>query len=280
MKVTFWGTRGSIPAPGPGTVRVGGNTTCLEVSTENGVRIVVDAGTGIRALGLALAQDSEPDPVTLLMTHSHWDHLAGFIFFKPAYDSANRISVYGNKMALEVLRRDIFESHDNRYFPVNMNNFHARIEFFDELPNPLTVGDVSIRAISLNHPGNGYAFRFTRHGKSFAFITDNEIGMRYDGGNSPAELLEFCHGLDVLIHDAQYLTTEIDAHRGWGHSTYAEVLDLAYAAAVPHVYLTHHDPERDDAGCDTLLAQACEYIAARKLNVTCELAIEGASFTV
>jgi phosphoribosyl 1,2-cyclic phosphodiesterase len=276
MKITFWGTRGSIPAPGPGTVKVGGNTTCLEIVTGK-VRIIVDAGTGIRPLGLVLVKDSDPLPINLLLTHSHWDHLAGFTFFAPAYHPAHRISFHGNKMAMEVLRRDIFDRHDNRYFPVNMDNFRAGIQFHDRLPDPLVLGDVTVHSLTLNHPGNGFAFKFTQAGKSFAFITDNELGMQYEGGNTASGITKFCHGSDLLVHDAQYLVLEITSHRGWGHSTYGEVADLAHRAQVPRVLLTHHDPERDDAGCEALLAEALRYIKKKGYRIACDLAVEGLS---
>lgn len=274
MKITFWGTRGSIPAPGPQTAAIGGNTTCVELETEEKMRIIIDAGTGIRPLGLKLSNDAHPDHLVLLLTHSHWDHLAGFTFFKPAYNSLFHIDVYGNGMAQEVLRRDIFERHDNRYFPVNMDNFRATIRFFNPFPQPLEIGGVKISKINLNHPGNGYGYRFDQGSHQVAFITDNEIGMPYPGGNTIDELIEFCRGCDILIHDAQYLPEEIEQHRGWGHSTYEEVLDLARKAGVRHVILTHHDPERDDASCWAILERAREYIRRNNYPITCDLAIE------
>ena len=280
MKVTFWGTRGSIPSPGPNTIKVGGNTTCLEISTDNRIRIIVDAGTGIRELGLHLVKDENPDPITLLLTHSHWDHLAGFTFFNPAYHPAHVISVYGNRMAMNVLQRDIFERQDNRYFPVNMDDFRAEIVFNRKMPSPLVFGDIQINSINLNHPGNGYGFKFTHKKRKVAFITDNEIGKNYRGGNSSEEIIKYCRGLDILIHDAQYLPSEIDAHRGWGHSTYEEVLELARLAEIPHVYLTHHDPERDDNECARLLEAARQYIDDQKIDMRCDLAIEGNSISL
>jgi len=280
MKVTFWGTRGSIPSPGPHTVRVGGNTTCLEVETGADHRIIVDAGTGIRALGLQLMREQDHQPISMLLTHSHWDHLAGFTFFPPAYSPAYSLNFYGNTMAMEVLRRDIFERRDNRYFPVNMDDFRASIKFHEALPRPLIIGGVIVEAISLNHPGNGFGYRFEQDGKKLAFITDNEIGLQYQGGNTPAEIRDFCLGCDVLIHDAQYLPREITAHHGWGHSTYKEVADLAADAGVPHILLTHHDPERNDDGCQELLEEARQYIADQGFHIFCELAIENQSIVL
>jgi len=280
MILTFWGTRGSIPAPGPDTVRIGGNTTCLEVVSDAGQRITVDAGTGVRNLGQKMIRDGKPTRITLLLTHSHWDHLAGFTFFNPAYDPDYSISVYGNRMAQEVLRRDIYERNDNRYFPVNNDALRADIEFHDEMPRPLIIEDIRITTLDLNHPGNGYAFCFENNGKKVAFVTDNEIGLQYEGGNTPLGITNFCRGVDVLIHDAQFLPSEIEKVRTWGHSTYEEVADLAHKAGVKSIILTHHAPERNDNDCDSLLRDAIKYIRNRSYKMKCTLAIEGESFSL
>ncbi len=277
MKITFWGTRGSIPAPGPDTIKVGGNTTCLEVTSAKGVRIIVDAGTGIRSLGNSFIKEKKSNPINLLLTHSHWDHLAGFTFFAPAYNPAYSISVYGNRMAREVLRRDIYERKDNRYFPVNNDDLRADIEFNEKMPNPLIIGDIEITTLNLNHPGNGFAFKFKADNKEAAFITDNEIGLQYRGGNMPDEIEAFCRDVDVLIHDAQFLPSEIDDHRAWGHSTYTEVADLAHKAGVERIVLTHHAPERNDNDCEVLLKNARKYIKNNVYKMKCKLAIEGKS---
>ncbi len=280
MKVTFWGTRGSIPSPGPHTVKVGGNTTCIEIETGQGHRIIIDSGTGIRPLGLKLIREKHTEPIILLFTHSHWDHLAGFTFFPPAYHPDFKLDVYGNPMALEVLRRDIFDRRDNRYFPVNMDDFRAVIKFYEPMPKPLIIGNLSIDTINLNHPGNGFGYRFDLDNKSFAFITDNEIGMNYPGGNTIEELREFCRDCDVLVHDAQYLPSEIVQHKGWGHSTYIEAIELAVKAKVNHLILTHHDPERDDDAAQALVEVARDYILSKGYSLFCELGIEGQSLVL
>lgn len=274
IKFKIWGARGSIPAPGPGTVRIGGNTTCVEVNADNQTHIIIDAGTGIRPLGQHIFKSREFKYHTLLLTHSHWDHLSGFTFFAPAFDLESTINVYGNLMAQEVLQRDIIERSDNRYSPVNMDDLRAKFEFFKELPDPLIVDDVKITALNLNHPGNGYAYRFEHKNHSFAFITDNEIGMKYEGGHEREDLIKFCADADILIHDAQYLPAEIESHRGWGHSTYEEVIEVAREARVHHIILTHHDPERTDEECALLIERARSYISKKKLKIRCELAVE------
>ena len=280
MKLSIWGCRGSIPAPGDKTVKVGGNTTCIEIEPLNGPRIIIDAGTGIRQLGLKLLKDDNPTPLVLLMTHSHWDHLAGFTFFGPAYSPAFKVDIYGNITAQEVIKRDIFDRHDNRYFPVNMDDFRADFTFHNEMPSPLIVGEIKISTMNLNHPGSGFAYRFERGENSIVFITDNEIGKVYEGGNIEKEFIAFSHNADLLLHDAQYLPTEIENHRGWGHSTYEEVADLGAKAGVKKLVFVHHDPERDDEGCLKLLKAARKYISKMEYDLTCELGIEGDSHEI
>ncbi len=274
INIKLWGTRGSISAPGSGTVKVGGNTTCVEVTTQEERRIIIDAGTGIRLLGNKLRL--EPlKPICLLLTHSHWDHLSGFTFFAPAFDPEQVIDIYGNRMAQEVLQRDIFDRQDNRYSPVNRDNLRAQFKFIDELPAPFFIGSVEILTLNLNHPGNGYAFRFNYSGRSLAFVTDNEIGREYPGGHNVIQLMDFCRGADLLIHDAQYLPSELANHRGWGHSSYEEVIDLARDCGVRQVLLTHHDPERNDEQCEQMLSEARDYVRSLNLSLNCDLAIEG-----
>ena len=280
LRVKFWGTRGSIPSPGPDTIRVGGNTTCLEIINDESDRIIIDAGTGIRNLGRKLIKSGKPVKLVLLLTHSHWDHLSGFTFFAPAFIEDNEIDIYGNKMAQEVIRGDFFERSDNRYSPVNMNDLRAQFKFFPDIPSDFKFGKISIQILNLNHPGNGFAYRFDYKDSSFAFITDNEIGKRYEGGHTKKELIEFCSNLDVLIHDAQFLPSELDTHKGWGHSTYKEVIDVAKQAGISQVYLTHHDPERSDEACNLLLEDARSFISKQKLNIRCDLAIEGDFFNL
>lgn len=275
MKVKFWGARGSIPSPGPGTVRIGGNTTCVEITANDNHRIIIDAGTGIRTLGRELISKGKKEPITLLLTHSHWDHLAGFIFFAPAFSKDFTIDVYGNLMAQEVLFSDIFQRSDNRYFPVNMDNFQANFTFHDKFPENFIIHDILIEKINLNHPGNGFGYKFTYEGKSVAFISDNEIGMECKSGNTSDQICAFCQDVNLLIHDAQFLPSEIENHRGWGHSTYEEVINLAEKTNVKEIILTHHSPERYDEECIAIRSQARSLIYKRGLKMKCNLAIEG-----
>jgi len=154
----------------------------------------------------------------------------------------------------------------------------ADIEFHPEFPLPLSVDNVLINKLNLNHPGSGFAFSFEQSGNKAVFMTDNELGLEYREGSSHEEFVNFCSDANVLIHDAQYLPSEIEAHKGWGHSTYEEVADLANEAGVPHILLCHHDPERSDDESDELLVEAREY--CRKYKIDCDLAVEGQQLTI
>ncbi len=253
MRLTFWGTRGSIPVPGPDTVRYGGNTSCLEIESREGRRVVVDAGTGIRPLGRKLMAQ-EPDEINLLITHLHWDHLLGFIFFEPAYRKGWVIKLGGWPLGLSGLR-GLFDNHlGDGHFPVGFDDLPAKIMPSRELEAPRSrLGGLTLRACPLNHPQGGVGFRFDEREASLVFLTDNELG-----GPGPASLddfVRFCAGARVLIHDGQYLPSEMAGHAGWGHSDWASALDLARLAGVERLILTHHDPSRDDGQVDDLIGQ-------------------------
>jgi len=254
---------------------VGGNTTCLELATGTNDRIIIDAGTGMRQLGQKIAKEPLTPNLHLLLTHSHWDHLAGFTFFTPAFSPRFTLAVYGNMMAQDVIKKDIYERRDNRYYPVNMDVLRAQCKFNSVLPDPLIIADIHITILSLNHPGNGFAYRFVQNGKTIAFITDNELGILYHGGHTHKQLIDFIRDADIFIHDAQYLPEELPEHKGWGHSAYNEVLDVAALAGCKKVYLTHHDPERNDDQCDSLLNDARLYADDKNYKLECYLATEG-----
>lgn len=254
MKLTFWGVRGSIPVPGPDTLRYGGNTSCLELISAEGRRVVVDAGTGIRALGRRLLAEG-PGEVNLLITHLHWDHLLGFTFFEPAYRPGWRINLGGWPMALGGLRGLFDNRQGDGHFPVPFDNLPADIRLSPELEAPSSrLGGLAVRTCPLNHPQGGVGFRFDDGEASLVFLTDNELG-----GPGPASLDDFdrfCAGAKVLVHDAQYLPMEMDSRAGWGHSDWAAALELARRAGVERLILTHHDPLRDDGQMDDLVREA------------------------
>ena len=277
MEIKFWGTRGSIPAPGRNSLEFGGNTTCVEVTLNNGQRVVIDGGTGLRLLGQHLLEKDEPCRFHLLLTHGHWDHLLGIPFFEPIYHESTKVIVDGWPPAFQAMTR-VFDSHmGDGFFPVAFDHLKARIDYLNTLAHGvLDLDGVLIDSMRLNHPQGGLAFRFREGKHSMVFITDNELSAAK--GRRIPEFVEFARGCDLLIHDAQYLPEEIAQRRGWGHSTYEEVVNLAQQAEVHNLLLTHHDPSHSDADVERIVTLARDMVAGRPNPHLIDAAREGACF--
>jgi phosphoribosyl 1,2-cyclic phosphodiesterase len=277
MEIKFWGTRGSIPAPGPHTLEFGGNTTCVEVVLDNGHRVVIDGGTGMRLLGQHFIENNISCRFHLLLTHGHWDHLLGIPFFEPIYQESTKVFVDGWPPAFQAMTR-VFDSHmGDGFFPVAFDHLKARIDYLNTLAQaPLDLDGVLIDSIRLNHPQGGLAFRFREGKHTMVFITDNELSAAK--GRRIPEFVEFARGCDLLIHDAQYLPAEFPERRGWGHSTYVEVMQLAQQAEVHNLLLTHHDPGRSDAAVEKIVAQTREMAAGHRNPHYIDAAREGACY--
>ncbi len=262
MEIKFWGTRGSIPAPGPLTLEFGGNTTCIEVILNSGRRVVIDGGTGFRLLGQELTPDRGPCKFHFLLTHGHWDHLLGIPFFEPIYRANTEIEVDGWPPAFQAMTR-VFDSHmGDGFFPVAFDHLKARIDYINRLAQgTLEVDGVKIDAIRLNHPQGGLGFRFREGNHTMVFLTDNELGAAH--GSRLSDFAEFVEGSDLLIHDAQYLPEEMPHRKGWGHSTYEDVVTLGQMAGVRNLLLTHHDPARSDVEVQKIVDQARQLAAAK-----------------
>ena len=269
MNIKIWGCRGSIPSPGCDTSVYGGNTTCVEVRLDDGTLLVIDAGTGMRCLGNAIIAAGGPKKIHLLLTHAHWDHLQGFPFFVPAYLEGYSISVRGGPEARKYLESFLSHQMDPPYFPVPFRDLKARFDFQKENGSSMTVGDAAILPVVLKHPNGGYGFKFLENGKSFVFLTDNEIGFEHPDGLADGEYAEICAGADLLLHDGQYTDEEYRVTRGWGHSTFQAVTDLAIAARVRRLGIFHHDPRHLDEDLDRLVGECRERIAGRGSAVEC-----------
>ncbi|OGP69179.1 MAG: hypothetical protein A2Z73_02260 [Deltaproteobacteria bacterium RBG_13_60_28] len=280
MEIRFWGTRGSIPAPGPQTLEFGGNTTCVEIIPASGRRVVIDAGTGMRLLGDWLKNAGAPVSLHLLLTHNHWDHLLGLPFFAPIYEEDTEILVDGWPHAFQALTR-VFDDHmGNGFFPVAFDQLKARIDFLNRVARgPIDLEGVKIDAIPLNHPQGGLGYRLREGENSLVFITDNELGA--GGGRRFREFVLFVKGCNLLVHDAQYLPQEMAQHRGWGHSTYEEAVALALEAGVQRLLLTHHDPGRSDDQVRQIVEQARQLAASEEAGaLQIDAAREGSSYQI
>ena len=277
MQIRFWGTRGSIPAPGAQTLEFGGNTSCVEVILASGRRVVIDGGTGFRLLGKHLLENNLPCQLHLLLTHGHWDHLLGIPFFIPIYQETTEILVDGWPPAFQGMTRVFDSNMGDGFFPVAFDHLKARIDYLNRLAHgPLNLDGVRIDAINLNHPQGGFGFRFREGKHTMVFITDNELGAAK--GKRIPEFVEFVSGCDLLIHDAQYLPADFPERRGWGHSTYAEAVDLAIRAGAHNLLLTHHDPARTDVEVEKIIDLSRQLAAGHPNPHYIDAAREGACY--
>lgn len=283
MKIKIWGCRGSIATPGETTLRYGGNSTCVEIRTAEGEaagqNIVVDAGSGVRLLGKALLREKKIFHIRFFFSHSHWDHLVGFPFFEPAYFPDYHIIFCGGPHAQDSIKRYLSRQMEAPFFPVDFSLLKAQFDFCCERPHqepgPCRFDGMEVSPAPLNHPNGGYGFKFVEKAKTFVFFPDNELGFQHEGGLDRAAYVEFCRGADILIHDAQYTDAEYKRTRGWGHSTYADTVDLAVAAGVKRLGLFHHDPERTDDDLDQQVEFCRERIRTASRNVECFACAEG-----
>jgi phosphoribosyl 1,2-cyclic phosphodiesterase len=257
MRVRFWGTRGSVPTPGPSTVRYGGNTACVELRTNSGTFVIFDSGTGIRELGLHLARQGGHVAAHLLLGHTHWDHISGFPFFTPAFVPGNRLVIYGARDLDRSLRDVLAGQMHYTYFPVPLGDLRADIDFSELEEGEITIDDTVVRTHYLNHTAVCMGYRVEADGASVAYITDHEPYGAANGGlahGGDKRLVEFIRGVDLLIQDTQYTPEEYESRRGWGHGTTAYVTDVAVQAGVRRAALFHHEPTHDDEVIDRMVA--------------------------
>lgn len=294
-RLKIWGVRGSLPVPGPATVRYGGNTSCVEVRADGEV-IVLDAGTGIHALGLALEKELGPQTIrlTILITHTHWDHIQGLPFFSPAYNRKNLIRILGYEGARAGLGTILAGQMETSFFPISLHELpsHLAIEELKEME--FHIGKVKVQAKFVNHPGICAGYRLFTSAGSLAYLPDNEpyealklqlAGKGKDGIDDEearnfaeterAKMIEFLRDCDVAILDAQYTDEEYERHVGWGHSSLSSVVRLALDANVKKVLLFHHDPTHDDEMVDQMIERARELVSESGKAMVIEGAREG-----
>jgi phosphoribosyl 1,2-cyclic phosphodiesterase len=259
VDVTFWGTRGSIAKPGPTTVRHGGNTSCVSVRTDAGTLIVLDCGTGVHELGQVLV--SEPGRVDghLLIGHTHWDHIQGLPFFAPLLVEGNHWHIYGPRGLDTSIDATLAGQMQYTYFPVQLLDFGATIEYHDLVEGQFQIDDVTVTTRYLHHPALTLGYRIEADGASVVYSTDHEPSTAAAGTGLDREdalHVGFVRDADLLIHDAQYVEEEYPARIGWGHSTVEYALDVAAAGCVARLALFHHDPTRTDDAVDALVDRA------------------------
>lgn len=273
MKVRFWGVRGSIPAPGPRTQRYGGNTTCIEVRTDEGALIILDAGTGIFPLAQELLKQM-PVQANLFITHTHWDHIQGLPFFTPLYIPGNSVRIHGGYDV--VSRRGIEQIMEVQlqysYFPVREAEMKARIDYRTiAIGESVTVDDAVVTPLLLNHPVVNFGYRIDCNGKSVFFTGDHEPWPNiYDPDDEDhAEFQQMINlqqmqldralaGLDLMIADSSYTTAEYASKIGWGHGTFDSSIAWAQRLGVKRLACTHHEPTRSDEELELAFALACE----------------------
>ncbi|MDH5492415.1 MAG: MBL fold metallo-hydrolase [Myxococcales bacterium] len=249
IRVKFWGVRGSIPAPGPATAGIGGNTSCVEIRCS-GSRLVFDAGTGLRLLGREMSAEM-PLEAHLFFSHVHWDHIQGFPFFAPAFVPGNTVHMYGARSYMGTVETALAGQMEFPNFPVVLSELPSSLVFHDVTPGETleVIEGVRVRTVAGKHPGGVLAYRVEHGGSSVVYATDTEYR---DEDDVDQAFLELCRGADVLIFDSMYTPDEyfgrLDGRSrvGWGHSTYEVGASIAHRAGVGEYILFHHDPDQDD----------------------------------
>jgi phosphoribosyl 1,2-cyclic phosphodiesterase len=282
MRVRFWGTRGSIATPGPGTLRYGGNTSCVEVRSAAGTRIIIDCGTGLRALGRAMSAEAAavaaaagpgyvrpPVHGHVLISHTHWDHIQGVPFFDPFFAPANEWDVYAPRGLAQSVRETLAGQMQYTYFPITLEALGANIRYHDLVEGGFRVGDVRVRTQYLNHPALTLGYRLEADGATVVYACDHEPHARRLAGGDGAidgqdrRHADFLAGADLVIHDAQFTADEYPTRIGWGHSPAEYAAAVCRAAGARRLALTHHDPNRDDAAVDRLVEGVRRKLAAQ-----------------
>jgi phosphoribosyl 1,2-cyclic phosphodiesterase len=258
MRVRVWGCRGSLAAPGADTVKYGGNTSCVEVRLSSGEVLVLDAGTGMRPLGVLMEREP-PAEIHVLLTHLHLDHLQGLGFFRPLFAAGLDIHIWGPTSPVQNLAERIAMYLSPPLFPVHLDDVPSRLTFHDAPEEEVAIGSATIRACKVTHQGPTVGYRVEEHGRALVYLPDHEPSLGNDlRTQAPVWMSghDIAVGADVMLHDAQYRDDEYGAHVGWGHSCIADAMEFAQKAEVEQVILFHHDPYHTDDELEALLADA------------------------
>ncbi len=266
MKLEVWGVRGTMPVPREGYIGYGGNTNCYSLRFPDHAYIVFDAGTGIKRLADALLGRGETRiAADIFITHPHWDHIQGFPFFTPLYIPGNDVHVRGAAQGHVGFEDLILHQMDGVYFPVTAREFGARVRFTEIAECETTAAGAIVRSMYLKHPGNCLGYRVDYRGRSFCYITDNEL---YPRGHELADpvfeerLVSFCRGADIMLHDCTYRDEVYDSKVSYGHSRPLEVCRIAHEAEVGALLVHHHDPDQDDRSIEQKFTQCQKHLSA------------------
>ena len=256
MKLKVWGARGSIPAPGPETMHYGGNTSCVELTLSDGSTLILDAGTGIRNLGLSLSRSSQQ--INILLTHLHLDHIQGLMFFAPAFWPESEITIWGPAAPEASLQDRVARYISAPLAPVEVRELPSQVCFREAEPVQWEIGPATVSAQAVTHRGPTLGYRIEDHGSTLCYIPDHEPGL----GAPLAELaddwisgFELAHDAELLIHDCQYTDAEYAGHLGWGHCPISDALAFARRVAAKRLLLFHHDPLHSDQFLDEVAGE-------------------------
>lgn len=289
----FWGVRGSYAAPFETHLKIGGNTSCVEISAEN-YTLVCDAGTGAIPLGQELVKGGRRE-LLLILTHYHWDHVCGLPFFAPAFMNDWRIRFFGPGNDPKDIERHVSAQMKAPYFPVGTESWLAATDYLNPQNDPIKHGPMTISHRNVHHPGATYGYKIELNGKSIIYVSDNEckfieksVSHHRDTMNHEEQTLyddmvkeehiaeqELIRHADILIHDSQYNIEDYRKKRGWGHSCYIDTVNMAIDAGVKELFLYHHDPNYDDEMIENIYQHALEIISERKSSLKCHVAREG-----
>lgn len=265
MHVRFWGTRGSLPKPGPSTLRFGGNTSCVEVRTSANTLVIIDCGSGLHGLGQALLRAAKPAlKGHILISHTHWDHIQGIPFFAPFFVAENEWDIYAPKGLGQSLQDTLAGQMQHAYFPVRLDQMGAKIRYHELIESDFQLDDVTVRTQYMNHTAVTLGFRLEADGAALVYASDHEPFSSHLASGK-GEILErdrrhcqFLRGADLVVHDAQFTFNEYERKTGWGHSTVEYAVAMSRAAGVACLALTHHDPLRTDDAIEEIVRHTCD----------------------
>ncbi|MGB0721221.1 MAG: MBL fold metallo-hydrolase [Gammaproteobacteria bacterium] len=284
VELILWGVRGTMPVPGPNSLRFGGNTPCVSLCFPNKRFLIFDAGTGIRALDRSLRSiDKRRMAASIFISHPHWDHINALPLFDPLYEKGNQFDIYGAAQGTQDIHQLISAQMDGVYFPVTVHAFGADVAFHTIHEQTVDLDGIRISSMLLNHPGNCLGYRVDYEGRSICYITDNELypeDLEQHDPDYVERLARFVGGADILITDTTYTDTEYREHINWGHSSVGEVVKLAHKAKVGKLFLFHHDPDQTDRDIANKLYTAREQLAALGSDTQVIAPVESVRFQV